>query len=284
MTSFCSSVVDDLFYEGLTGVLRVIPGGEEPEVRQTYEGLVHTVTGMYDCYRDLEILLEKMTGIDGDVGDDTKTVFRAFRLAWNFIDNAYAFQLISRTNKGKEIISIPSEIKEGFDAVCSFRNYADHLPSNFKNAATAKDFAPLFGWISYQVTPFFKDASTGLHSFFVTMISSSHLKGTYSISMPSHSSETVFGFIDCISIHIKKNLHFNISRFIQNIALFMNDWQISQISSLVEKAETDGGGLSSPFNRIVMKADLPSDHPINRYVIDNELLSNKVRVHVTFGK
>ena len=284
MSSFCSPAVDDLIFEGLTGVLRVIPGGEEPEVRQTYESLVHTVTGMYDCYRALEILLEKKTGIDGDIGDDTKIVMRAFNLAWRFVDSAYAFKLVSGTRSGSKLIILPDEMDEDFKAVCDFRNYINHLPDHFKNVANAKDFAPLFGWLSYQATPFFKDPSAGNHSFFVPLISSSHLKDSYSINMRAHASETVFGFIDYVSLHIKKNLHLNISRLMQNMTLIMNQWHMEHIGRLIEKCKVEGSGISSPFTRIVNRADLPQDHPINRHVIDDELVNNKVRVRVLFNR
>lgn len=284
MTSFCSPAVDDLIYEGLTGILRVIPPGEEPEKRQTYETLVHSVVGMYDSYRALEVLLEDETDLDGDIGDDVKTVMRSFRLAWNFVDNAYAFQIISRTKIGRQIIILPNEITEDLKSASNFRNYCNHLPDVFKNAAAANGFAPLFGWISYQATPFFKDPSVGVHTFFVPMISSSHLKTTYSLDMPHHSSETVFGFIDCISLHIKKNLHLNLSRLMQNITIFINNWQIENITTLIKKCEVAEMGLSSPFCRIVGKANLPPDHPINRHTIDEELIKNKVRFEVSFGR
>ncbi len=282
MTSFCSPAVDDLIFEGVTGVLRVIPGGEDAETRQTYEGIVHTVTGMYDSYRALELLLDQETGVDGDIGNNTNIVMRAFKLSWSFVDSAYGFQSVSRTKQGRKLIVLPDEIEQDFKAISEFRNYMNHLPGNFRNAASAKDFAPLFGWLSYQVTPFFKDAAAGIYSFFVPLISSSHLKGSYTINMRSHSSETVFGFIDYISLHIKKDLHFNISRFMQNLTLVMNEWHIEHIGRLTRKCEIDGNGLSSPFIRIVNKADLPRDHPINRHTFDSELLKNKMRVEVLF--
>lgn len=283
MSSLCSPVVDDLIYEGLTAVLRVIPGCEDDEVRQSYESLVHTLVAMYDSYRDLELLLEQKTGMDGDMGDDTSLAMRVFRLAWNFVDSAYSFQMISQTKIGKGLISLPDEISTEFKRISDFRNYSNHLRGQLKNVSKANNFAPLFGFVTYQATPYYMDESADPHHFFVAMLSSSSIKGSYNIHLPSYSSETVFGFIDCISLHIKRNLHFNISRFVQNIIVFINDWQIEQINNLVKKAEVGGSGLSSPFNRMVVRANLPSDHPINRYVIDEDLERNKIRVQVTFS-
>ena len=87
------------------------------------------------------------------------------------------------------------------------------------------------------------------------MISSSHLKATYSLDMPHHSSETVFGFIDCISLHIKKNLHLNLSRLMQNITIFINNWQIENITTLIKKYEVADHGAVSAYSNTSKKID-----------------------------
>jgi hypothetical protein len=131
----------------------MIPVNLAEDERLFIEAIIYTGYGYFRAYSELEILLDKNTSESGEFSTSYSTNRDAFLYAWSMIDSAYGISNLCRLSVAKRLFSFSEETEHTLREACGLRNYMDHLAANFGNFVNAEKFAPLFGWMTYQVTP-----------------------------------------------------------------------------------------------------------------------------------
>ncbi|MCL4673477.1 MAG: hypothetical protein KJZ64_11195 [Sphingomonadaceae bacterium] len=233
----------------------------------------------------LEKLLDLVTGDDGIFVGTNRDRREIFNLAWMFVDQVHSLLTLSKTKMATFRFLVPGELETDYRVASIFRNYMDHLSQQLKNLSTARDFAPLFGWLSYQFAPYFRDPRVGLKHFLMPMIASSILPGNFQSEAGKASALEVFGLIDNIVIHIRRADRLNISRMFANTTVLLNDWSLRTYQAILGKLQDDSydhGGLLVPYPALVVRADLDPDKSISHLEMDSILKANNIRVDVQF--
>jgi hypothetical protein len=273
--------IEEFYENGLYKVLFIIPKNLEEEERLLIESIVFTAYGYFRSYVNLEKLLEENTSDVGEIPSSYHIQRDAFGYAWSLVDLAYAVLKLAQLPVGKRLLKLSEETLGWLEPVSSLRNYMDHLPANFRNAAHATRFSPLFGMLTYQMTPALRDAQNSPRVVYVTGLGSTHLKDTFSFQLNDCISEGVLSSIDNIMLHVRKNDRANLSRILANLTLDLNRFSMdiqTYLTDLLQKEDFEHGGLRIPFPVIIAKGDLEGE--ISRYDIKTPLDHDKIRVEV----
>ena len=274
--------VEDLYENGLLNILRALPGNFPEQKRLEIESVVYTAHGLYRVYKRLEQSLISMTSIDGNFTATPSESREIFCDIWSLIDNAYILSRLSRSKHHNVHLKFGENTSKLLKIASDFRGFMDHIDQNFSNAAKAKGWFPLFGWLTYQYTPCAIDLSNPNNLLFLVNVSSTHIRAEFTISAPEHTRASVRSAVDRISLHLKNGKYCNITDLFIQISLDLNKYSISVqtlLQAFLLKPENQTFGVQVPFAKLTVRGDM-HDQSIEFHEIKSELDENKIRIEV----
>lgn len=255
-----SPKMEEFYESGLINIINVIPRDFPKADRLFIEAVTYTGYGFFRSYRQLENLLNEIIGTDGIVAEMTPARNRdIFTCAWQCVDAAYALLQLSMTPPAKRFPITNNEVRDALAMASSLRNYMDHLKANFGNIANSTGWFPVFGWLTCQYSPHFKDSTLPRNVSYIVNLGSTHIDGSININAMDHFKASVFSYIDNVTLHARKKDSINLSALLIDMALSLNDFSMKTQLHLAHHLENytgDAGGVRVGWSRLTVRADL----------------------------
>lgn len=252
--------LEEFYEKGLMNIINVIPRNLESSERIIIEGVVYTAYGFFRSYSVLENILSDLTQNGADITQISPSINRdIFTLYWQCVDAAHNIGQLLRTRQSRKFVLISEELYTILHTTSKFRNYINHLKDNLDNISKAKEWLPMFGWGTFQFSPYHKDATGSPNETFLINIGSTHFEDKVTIKSQDHIKGSVFSYIDNIKLHIRRDDSINLSDLLISMSINLSEFSFAVQSYLVEKIEKysgDTGGVRKGWIIFSVKADM----------------------------